>query len=124
MRYSLSNQEKFDNLKVLQELEYDLYDYECHDYDTDATTTWLATTSAEMEGDTSFSFARQEPSLPFKDEEDVNLHLEEEHSFLLDSRRKCEDENPTEPLLLKDRERIEEKIPPVACLDDLELWDG
>ena len=109
-------------------MEFDLYDYECHDYDTDATTTWLATTSAEAEGDTSFSFVRQdqETAISMFDERDQfhGDNLEEEHNFLLETRR-CEDEKPIEPLLHpKDDIKRKERIPPVACLDDLEIWDG
>ena len=114
----------------LQELEYDLYDYECHEYDTDATTTWLATTSAEADEDTSYHVARPEIetsiSWPLNEEKDPLTEdiqqFEEEDSPLLESPR-CEDEKQKQP---RNKSSIpgEKKIPPVACLDDLEVWDG
>ena len=103
-----------------------MYDYECHDYDTDATTTWLATTSAEADEDTSDHVARQEieTSISWPLNEDIQQSEDEEHSPLLEPRI-CEDEKQNQHIF-KSSTVIprEDKIPPVACLDDLEIWDG
>ena len=105
-----------------------MYDYECHDYDTDVTTTWLATTSAEAE--TSYHEAKQDlgqsPSWNFLGDplplaEEIQ-QSEEETSFLLESGR-YEDEKPSERSN-KSKEYKVVKVPPVACLEDLEIWDG
>ena len=104
---------------VDQELEYDLYDYECHEYDTDVTSSWFVSTSTEVEQS---CYNNVDPEDPwrrriFDEERDETFRLVQEETEVNKDDHQCQ-------MLKNEDEGSRQMKPPVACLEDLELWDG
>ena len=96
-----------------------MYDYECHEYDTDVTSSWFVSTSTEVEQS---CYNNLDPENPwrrriFDEERDETFRLVQEETEVNKDDHQCQ-------MLEKEDEGSRQMKPPVACLEDLELWDG
>ena len=130
MKLDILELNKNTNVELFQELEFDYYDYECHERgcETEVTTTWTRATGAGTSSDMEETWPGVISDMGELDNtawwtaNNDEGDTETEASGLL-----CRHSGETRKLLdssfLPERTEAVMNKPPITCLEELEIWD-